>query len=86
MKLVLALGYGAIVLLLALTAWLYPSVSGWAVLGAGFSLWFGVWSFILATRKLLVAAQISGYCINGLAMLASLAALGGYAGGQAKRQ
>ena len=83
MKLALALIHGAVVVLLALTAFLYPSAATWAMLSVGFSLWFGVLSYILATRKLQVAAQISGYCINGLATLASLGALAGFAAGQA---
>ncbi|MEI6084442.1 MAG: hypothetical protein WCS70_09095 [Verrucomicrobiota bacterium] len=82
MKLALALIHGAVVILLTLTAFLYPATVEWATWGIGFSLWFGVLSFILAMRKLQIAAQIAGYCINGLAMLASLGALVGYAHGQ----
>ncbi len=82
MKLALALIHGAIVVLAALTAWLYPSAMTWARLAVGFSLWFGGLSFILAMRKIQVAAQIAGYAINGLAMLTSFGALTGYANGQ----
>ena len=76
------IGNGVVVDPLALTAFLYPSTLTWAKLAVGFSFWFGVLSFILATRKLQVAAQIAGYCINGLATLASLGALAGYSQGQ----
>ena len=82
MKLALALIHSALVILLALTAYLYPSVGMWAILSIGFCLWFGVLSLILATCKLQVAAQIAGYCINGMAMLTSLGVLAGYAYGQ----
>lgn len=82
MKLALALIHGAVVVLLALTAFLYPATATWATWATGFSLWFGVLSLILATRNLQVAAQIVGYSINGLATLASLGALAGYAAGQ----
>ena len=79
MKLALTLIYGAVMVLAALTAYLYPEAGTWAKLAIGFSLWFGVLSFILATRKIKVAAQISGYSINGLALLLSFGALAGYA-------
>lgn len=82
MKLALALIHGAIVLLISLTAFIYPEAKEWAKLAVGFSLWFGGLSFIIAARKLQVAAQIAGYSINGVAMLTSLGALAGYANGQ----
>ena len=82
MKLALALIHGAVMLLAALTAWLYPAVVTWAQWVGGFSLWFGGLSYFLATRKIQVAAQISGYSLNGLALLLSLGALAGYTAGQ----
>ena len=82
MKLALALIHGAIVFLIALTAFIYPEAKEWAKLAVGFSLWFGALSFILATRKIQVAAQIAGYSINGLATLTSLGVLAGYTNGQ----
>ena len=82
MKLALTLIHGAIIILLVLTAWLYPAAIMWAILSGVFSLWCGGLSYFLATRKLQIAAQIGGYSINGLAMLLSLGMLGGYAYGQ----
>ena len=82
MKLTLILIHGAVVVLLALTAYLYPAATPWAMLSIGFTLWFGGLSYILATRKIQVAAQIAGYSINGLATLTSLGFLAGYAFGQ----
>ena len=82
MKLALALIHSAVVVLAALTAWLYPAALTWAILAGGFSLWFGGLSYILATRKLQIAAQIGGYSINGLAALTSIGASAGYAYGQ----
>jgi len=82
MKLALTLIHGAIVVLLVLTVLLYPSAATWATFSIGFSLWFGALSFVLATRKLQIAAQIAGYYIHGLAMFMSLGILAGYAFGQ----
>ena len=82
MKLTLALIHGVLVVLAALTAWLYPAALTWATLVGVFTLWFGGLSYILATRKLQIAAQIGGYSINGLAALTSVGVLAGYAYGQ----
>jgi len=82
MKLALVLIHGAVVVLAALTAWLYPAAVTWAQWAGGFSLWFGGLSYFLATRKIQVAAQISGYSLNGLGLLLGLGALAGYAAGQ----
>jgi len=71
MQMAIALIYGLFVVLLGLTASLYPEAGGWVILAIAFSLWFAALSLIVVWTTKPLTAKLTATTLNGLATLAS---------------
>ena len=81
MKLMVGLVYGEILILLWVSAGLYPALTEWAKWATGISLWYGGMTFLVACTEKPFTAKLTGFSLNGLAMLSSFGALVGYVHG-----
>jgi len=82
MKLVVGFLYGEILMLLWVSASLYPASAEWAKWASGVSLWFGGLTFAVACSTKPFMAKLTGFGVNTVALLASYGALAGYLYGQ----